>query len=355
MRIRTRLSLWYAAIVFLSLAVAGGVSYHHIVGDHAGSKVSVNRAEDEAEDLGELTSFVCWFSLPVLVIGFGGGWWLMRKTFAPVAALTEAAARIHAENLHEQLPRSGNGDEIDRLTEVFNTMIARLDQAFARIRDFTLHASHELKTPLTIMRGQIETGLADETSTSQREFLLSQIEEIDRLTRIIDSLSLLTKADAGLIALNRETVRLDHLVRESYEDARILGDASRLRVVLDKCEDLAVTADRNRLRQLLLNLIDNAIKYSFVDGLVTMTLQRVDGCAEMKIINSGLGMSVEEQKHAFEPFFRGDTSHNRAIDGCGLGLSICKWIVSAHGGTIEIDSEPHRDTTLTVRLPIRAE
>src|SRR5437660_192624 len=138
---------------------------------------------------------------------------------APVAAITDAASRINESNLNTQLPRTGNGDELDRLTEVFNAMTARLDNSFNRIREFTLHASHELKTPLTVMHGELETALRDGSdSTHNRENLLSQLDEVQRLTKIVDGLSLLTKADAGQITLKREPVRLDELVRDSLAD-----------------------------------------------------------------------------------------------------------------------------------------
>jgi len=270
---------------------------------------------------------------------------------APVASLTQAAARISEANLHEQLPRTGNGDELDRLTEVFNAMIARLDGSFQRIREFTLHASHELKTPLTVMHGELETALHDEAG-ADRERLLSQLDEVQRLTKIVDGLSLLTKADAGLITLKSETVRLDELVRDSFADAQILAQPHEVKAELGRCDEISISGDRHRLRQLLLNLTDNATKYNQPQGRVNIELARVDKTAELKITNTGPGIPPELQGRVFERFFRGDASHANTVDGCGLGLSIAQWIVTAHGGTIQVASEPGKLTIVTVRLPV---
>jgi signal transduction histidine kinase len=276
----------------------------------------------------------------------------MRQAMSPVAALTRAAARLHDRNLREQLPRTGNGDELDRLTEVFNAMTARLDHSFNRIREFTLHASHELKTPLTVMHGELETALGEETNPAARERLLSQLDEIQRLAKIVDGLTLLTKADAGQITLQREPVRLDDLVRDACEDAKILAQPHEVSVRLDACEEISLPGDRHRLRQLLLNLTDNAVKYNQPQGLVTVALRRTNGFAEIAIANTGAGIPPELQPRVFDRFFRADPARDHAVDGCGLGLSIAQWIVTAHGGYIQIASQPEKLTTATVRLPI---
>ena len=184
-----------------------------------------------AMDFREVTRIVLWSGAPALLLALGGGWWLTRKALAPVAALTQAAGRINEQSLDQQLPRSGNGDELDRLTEVFNGMTARLDGSFQRVREFTLHASHELKTPLTVIRGELEIALREEKNGAppRPPACSSQIDEIDRLTKIVDGLTLLTKADAGQVALHREPVQLDELVRESFADANILAQPSGVR------------------------------------------------------------------------------------------------------------------------------
>jgi signal transduction histidine kinase len=358
MTIRSRLTFWYAGIMFASLVAMGALSYHHFVSvptrGAMGGGESADEVAEMATDYREVTRIVLWGGAPALLLALGGGWWLTRKALAPVTALTQAAGRINEQSLDQQLPRTGNGDELDQLTGVFNDMTVRLDDSFQRVRQFTLHASHELKTPLTVIRGELESALHEEKSGAppQNARLLSQIDEIDRLTRIVDGLTLLTKADAGQIALHREPVQLDELVRESFADANILAHPSGIRVSLSQCEAATVLGDRHRLRQLLLNLTDNSVKYNQPGGEVAIFLTGAFLAAELRIANTGPGLPVELQSRVFERFFRGDASHNRAVEGCGLGLSIAQWIVHAHGGTIQFVSQPNQLTTVTVRLPL---
>jgi signal transduction histidine kinase len=269
-----------------------------------------------------------------------------------VEALTRAIERTHDRNLHEQLPRTGNGDELDRLTQVFNDMTGRLDQSFQRIRDFTLHASHELKTPLTVMQGELETACREENLTEQqRDQVLSLVDEVQRLATIVDGLSLLTKADAGQVALVMEPVQMDALVRDAVEDARLLGYSDAIQVNLVACEPVTVRGDRHRLRQVLLNLADNAVKYNQLGGAVNVELRGAGAGMALTIENTGPGISAENLPKVFNRFFRGDASHSDAVEGSGLGLSIVQWIVEAHDGAIRIDSRPGGPTTATVHLP----
>jgi hypothetical protein len=350
MTIRTRLTLWYAGIMFVSLLIMGVLVYHEFAPEpHAdgGQKVS----EDEG-DLREVLRIIFWCGVPAGLLALGGGWWIMRKALAPVATLTQTAARINESNLSQRISRTQNGDEFDRLTEVFNSMLARLDESFARIREFTLHASHELKTPLTVLRGETETALRDENiSATERERANSQLEELRRLTQIVDGLTLLAKADAGQVALNLESVHLAELVRDSFADLQILAEPQQIKVELEGCEDISVRGDRHRLRQLLLNLADNAVKYNQPQGRVTLSLRCADGLAEFQITNTGAGIPPEILPRVFDRFFRGDSAHGNEIEGCGLGLSIAQWIVSAHSGKIQIASVSSQSTIVTVHLP----
>lgn len=358
MTIRARLSLWYAAVMFITLMVMGVLLYFQLVSwprKYAHWHHETYR-EEEAPDpdvYEDVTGIVMWCGVPAALLALAGGWWLMKKSLVPVTNLTLAAEKISAHNLSERLPCAGTGDELDRLTEVFNGMLARLDDSFNHIREFTLHASHELKTPLTVLCGETETALRDESLTpGERERLVSQLDELQRLTRIVDGLTLLAKADAGQVILNLETVRLDELVRDNFADAQILAEPQHIQVELGACEAISVRADRHRLRQLLLNLADNAVKYSQPQGRVTMNLRRKDGVAELTIANTGPGIPRKSLPRIFDRFYRGDPAHGSEVDGCGLGLSIAKWIVSAHQGTIQIESAPDRLTTVTVRLPL---
>lgn len=348
MKIRTRVTLWYAAILFVSLVIMGIGTYEQI----AEQMEREHRHHLWEHALDETSEMVFYAGLPAVILGLLGGWWITRKAIAPVTALTEVVEKIHDGNLREQLKRTGNGDEIDRLTEVFNAMTARLDDSFQRIREFTLYASHELKTPLTVMRGELEMALGEENIVpGQKERLLSQLDEIERLAKVVDGLTLLTKADAGQVKLNFEPVRLDDLVRESFADTKILAQPQNIQVSLGACEDISIAGDRHRLRQLLLNLADNAVKYNHPQGTVTVSLKRDNGFVEFKIENTGAGIAPDLQPRVFERFFRGDSSHSNTIEGCGLGLSIAQWIARAHRGNIHFVSEPNKLTIVTVRFP----
>jgi heavy metal sensor kinase len=351
MTVRKRLTLWYAGVLMVSLLIIGLGTYQELDEQmrHAHRRAPAEHA------LSETSEMIFGVGLPAILLGLLGGWWLTRKAMAPVTKLTEAITKVHERNLREPLPRTRNGDEFDRLTEVFNAMLTRLDDSFNRIREFTLHASHELKTPLTILCGEIETALRDESlSPAERDRYASQLDELRRLARIVDGLTLLAKADAGQVALKLESLRLDELVRDNFADTQILAEPQHIQVELAGCEDISVRGDRHRLRQLLLNLADNAVKYNQPQGRVTMNLHRVNGSAEFVIANTGPGVPPESLPRIFDRFYRGDPAHGHEVDGCGLGLSIAKWIVSAHNGTIQIESTPSQLTTVTVRLPLGA-
>ncbi len=349
MKIRTRLTWWYAGILIVSLLVFGLGTYREI----SEQLRHIHRHEPTEHALDETSEMLFQVGLPAVMLGLLGGWWLTRRALAPVAKLTEAIEKIQERNLREPLHRTGNGDELDRLTEVFNAMKTRLDDSFNRIREFTLHASHELKTPLTILHGETETALRDGTlSPDERERCASLLDELRRLTQIVDGLTLLAKADAGQITLNLEPVRFDELVRDNLDDAQILAEPNGIKVELENCEEIFVRGDRHRLRQLLLNLADNAIKYNQPGGRVTMNFGRTGKLAEFTIANSGKGIPPEILPRVFDRFFRGDLSHGNCVDGCGLGLSIAQWIVTAHGGKIQIDSEPAKLTIVTVQIPV---
>jgi signal transduction histidine kinase len=348
MTIRTRLTLWFSAVFILSLLVMGGGTFLEISEQlrHAHRQSPDERAAKETVEM------IIEAGLPAVLLGLLGGWWLVRRALAPVADLTRAVEKTHDRNLSAQLPRSHNGDELDRLTEVFNAMTGRLDGSFRHIREFTLHASHELKTPLTILRAEFETALHDPHATpAQKERLASQIDEIERLAKIVDGLTLLTKADAGQVQLKSEPVRLDDLVRESVTDTKILAQSQDIQVQLEICDDVTVHGDRHRLRQLLLNLADNAVKYNQRQGAVTFSLRREGAVATLQIANTGPGVPPDLQGRVFDRFFRGNAG-DHAIEGCGLGLSIAQWIVLAHRGQIALVSQPAALTTVTVRLPL---
>lgn len=349
MTIRNRLTIWYGGILLVSLVLMAGVLHYEWVEQQNLMRQENKEPEPAWEEVGEI---VLYYGVPTALMLLVGGWWLLRKSLAPVTALTRATERIQLNHLKERLPRSGSGDELDRLTEVFNAMMDRLEDSVSHVREFTLHASHELKTPLTVMRAEIETALRDGGyDAAQRELFHNQLDEIQRLAKIVDGLTLLAKADAGQVTLNYESVRLDELVKDSFADAQILAQPQQIAVALAACDEISVHADRHRLRQLLLNLTDNAIKYNQPEGRVEMTLKRDGVAAELKIVNTGAGIPCERLPRVFDRFFRGDSAHSGKVEGCGLGLCIAQWIVHAHDGAIAITSQPGALTTVTVRLP----
>ena len=350
MTIRTRLSLWYSVLLLTAFSLLAGWAYYEMRFAHpVVTKLLAEEGHTPAEEVGEVLLIA---GLPALLLSLVGGWFLMRRALSPVTELSDALEKIHAENLHQPLPRTGNRDELDRLTEVFNSMTRRLDESFQRVREFTLHASHELKTPLTVMRQELDAALhEDSLSIADRDRYASLIEEIDRLTQIVEGLNFLARADGGLLKLDASPVRLDELLRDAADDAQALAQHQQIEVSLQRCDPISVLGDRRRLRQLLLILTDNAVKYNQPRGSISLALRCEYERAVLTVSNSGPGIPSQVIGRVFDRFFRGDDSHSPETEGCGLGLTIAQGIVRAHGGEIEVVSEPGRLTTITLRLP----
>jgi signal transduction histidine kinase len=348
--LRQRLALRYGLVVAVCLLLLGGVTYHEFVREPAMFR-RLGIQEPPAGELGELAEVLLYAGVPLIFIL---GWWFVRKSLKPIDDLARGVEGFHAGNLQARLPRSRNGDEVDRLAASFNDMAERLEQAFQQIREFTLHASHELKTPLTVMRAELETALAatDALPLPRRERVLSLLDEVQRLAKIVDGLTLLTKAESGLLPLERQPVRLDQLVRECYADALVLAEPHQLTLSLPTCTELVVLGDRHRLRQVLLNLTDNAVKYNCPGGRLVLTLRRQGDRAEFELSNTGAGIPSAIQSRVFDRFVRGAEARSLAVEGCGLGLAIVKWIVESHGGTIELATDAAKLTTATLRLPL---
>ncbi len=349
MTITKRLGIGYAIMASLCVLLLVWLWHHEFVEE--AEAFAARGVSDIHKDTAAEFSTVCFLGFIPVLLGFG--WWWTRRALAPLRALTQAAEKIESNNLRLPLPRSMNDDEVDTLAGVFDSMTARLDASFQQIREFTLHASHELKTPLTVMRAQLETALRENGSLGggQSEWIESQLNEVQRLAKIVDSLTLLTKADAGIVKLEHERVSLGELVEEAFDDALILARPQSLRVTLDACAPAPVNGDRHRLRQLLLILADNAVKYNRPSGEIHISLREPDGAAELRITNDGSGPSAESPQRLFGRFVRGENAMGK-VEGCGLGLTIAQWIVQAHGGSIELCPEPGNRTTALVRLPL---
>jgi len=348
MTILRKIAVGYSVVAALSVVMVAWLGYHEFVEEPA--EYAAKGLPDLHQDTMPEASAVIFCGLvPVLL---GCGWWWLHRVLVPLRKLTQAVEEIDTNNLHQPIPRTLNGDEVDKLTAGFNTMTVRLDRSFQQIREFTLHASHELKTPLTVMRGQLDSALRDGDALppDQRQWMESQLGEIERLGKIVDSLTLLTRADAGALTLQHQPTQLGELVREALEDAQILAQSAGITVTLDPCQDVQVNGDRHRLRQLLLILTDNAVKYNWPGGFIRFALRNDAGNAELRVTNSGIGVAAGSPDRVFERFVRGENAQAK-VEGSGLGLSIAKSIVTAHGGTIGFESEHGKETRLTVRLP----
>jgi signal transduction histidine kinase len=352
MSTRIRLASLYAGVLLASLVICSTLLYREWVVEPQHDRALLGLAPED-DVVVDLLQSVLWVGIPAILLGLGGGWLMMRKALEPVESLCNAVSAFNESNLGVRLPRTENGDEFDRLTGVFNEMAGRLEGSFNQIREFTLRASHELKTPLTVMRGGLEVLLEDPLITDHhRESILNELQEVQRLSRIVDGLALLTKSEAGFVTLQRAPVQLHDLVRDAYDDAQILARESELLVQLSRCDPAQILGDQERLRQMLLNLVDNAVKFNSHGGSLMMELCTSRDIATLRISNSGPGLEPNSLTRIFEPFYRGDAAHSREVDGSGLGLAIVRWIVGSHSGTIHAQSEPGVITTLTVHLPI---
>jgi heavy metal sensor kinase len=292
--------------------------------------------------------------LPIaLLLAGGGGWLLARRALEQVDRMTKAARRISAEHLAERLEETETGDELDSLAKTLNEMLGRLDASFSQIRQFSANASHELQTPLTILKGELEVALrSPRTPEEYQEILVSALEEIDRIAQLVEGLLLLARADAGVLRMDRQPVELLYLVEEVFDRVKVLADAHSVALRLGHLERVSVQGDYERLRRLLLNLVDNAIKYSSPGGRVTLSVQ-VDGeRAFLQISDTGVGLKREEKEQIFQPFYRTAEARSVGERGVGLGLSIARSIAEAHGGKIEVESTPGQGSTFTVLLPI---
>jgi len=354
MTIRTRLTLWYAGILLLALLVTGWGAYRAMLGQsHRPQPDEAGPDSPEHQALKETAEMMVVTGLPVVCLGLLGGWWLTRRALAPVAKLTQAMEKIQPQHLPEPPPRKGSGDELDRLTEVFKAMTARLDGAFNRVRELTLRAAREFKAPLAVLGAEMEAARRDESlSEPEQERVTRQLDELRRLTRMVEGLAWLTQADAGQIVLTQEPVRWDELIRDNFADALIQAQPLGIRVELSAREAVTILGDRQRLRQLLLNLTDNAVKYNRSHGHILMVLRRVGDTAEFAISNTGKGIPPEILPRIFDRFFRDNSSPGKTAEGCGLGLSIAQWIVTAHQGTITVESPETELTMVRVRLPV---
>jgi len=287
-----------------------------------------------------------------LLLAGGGGWLLARRAMTPVDRMSQAARRISGEHLAERLQETGTGDELDRLAKTLNGMLGRLDEAFRQVRQFSADASHELQTPLTILKGEMEVALRSQRSPAEYQRVLkSGLEEIDRISHLVEGLLLLARADAGVLRMDKRAVALQTLVEEVYEQMKGVAEDQSVSLRLGAMVRVSIQGDREHLRRLLLNLVDNAIKYTPEGGAVTLSLQEDGEWASLRVSDTGAGLSKEDQERIFSRFCRAETSPAQSRGGSGLGLCIAQSIAEAHGGRIQVESAFGQGSTFTVFLP----
>ena len=280
------------------------------------------------------------------------GYFMAKKALRPVDQIRRAAVKISSSNLDERIDIVGRRDELGRLAETFNAMIGRLKDAFQRINQFSIDVSHELKTPLTILKGETEVALRKEREKQDyQELLKSNLEEIDRMSCIIDDLLLLSKADTKEIKLNVEDVALRDLIMDVCMDMKVVADKKNVELETSELEDIRLKGDELKLRRMLLNVVENGIKYSHAGGKVSVSSYANNGYAKIDIMDNGIGISEEDIKYIFDRFYRADRSRKRE-SGSGLGLSISRWIAEAHKGSIEVKSQSSQGSMFTIKLPI---
>ena len=295
------------------------------------------------------------YSPLLLLVLSVGGWFVTGRALSPVRRITHAVQRIRAENLSERLPVNHCRDEISELQETFNSMLERLEEAFTKVRQFTADASHELRTPLAILRGETEVALRWAKNPEElRTTLESNLEEIARMSRIIEDLLALAKSEAGEIPLALTDVNLSDLLQDLYLQGKTLSEPKGIEFTLhlEVNREIHLRGDQLQLHRMLLNLVSNAVKYTPDGGRVAIHLASDDRFARIRVVDTGFGIAAEHLPHLFDRFYRIDEARNRDIGGSGLGLSIVKWIVEAHGGRIEVVSEPNRGSTFAVTLPL---
>jgi heavy metal sensor kinase len=289
----------------------------------------------------------------VVVVATSGGYFLVRKALAPVDRIASSAEQITLHNLKERLPIARTGDELERLSLSLNHMIARLEDAFLQNRRFLADASHELRTPLTIMRGELES-IVEETrfNAEVQATAVSVLEEVERLARIVEGLFAISRLDAG--EAQKEWVRFDlaGLAAGTAEQMCLLAEDKGVSIACNAPKEIMVDGDRARMKQVIVNLLDNAIKYTPSGGAVRLSVSASNDKAVLEVEDTGIGIPAEARAHIFERFFRVDKARSREMGGAGLGLSIVKSICAAHGGQVDFQSREGAGSRFKVELPL---
>jgi signal transduction histidine kinase len=294
-------------------------------------------------------------AIPVaLALASGGGYWMSRHALRPVDAITDSARSIGASNLSGRLEVPATGDELQRLSETLNEMIGRLEASFKGMTQFTADASHELRTPVTLIRTAAELSLREpQTEAQYRDSLQDILEEAERVSVLIEDLMVLARGDAGSEVVKSDLVDLSLIVDGVVRQGRVLARTKQLELLAEiPNQHIVVSGDATKLSRLFLILVDNAVKYCLPGGTVKVRVDLLDGTPVVVVQDSGIGISSDDLPHIFERFYRADKVRSREEDGFGLGLAIAKWIVDVHRATIRVESKQGVGSTFTVSFPI---
>jgi heavy metal sensor kinase len=295
--------------------------------------------------------------IPILVAGaLGGGYWVSRKALGPVDEITRAARSISIQNLSDRLAVVHSGDELQRLSETVNGMLARLETSVSRMKQFTADASHELRAPVAVIRTTSELALRKDRSPEEyRSALREVLVESERTSQLVDSLLMLARADSGADHLTLRPIDVAACVREACDEGTKLAESRRIQLDYEiPPEALKIQGDAPAVRRLFFSLIDNAIKYTPEGGHVHVELHAQNGFVAGQVEDDGIGIAGDDLPHVFDRFWRADKARSREIGGAGLGLSIARWIAERHGGAIEVESTLGSGSTFRVKLPVNS-
>jgi signal transduction histidine kinase len=320
-----------------------------------GTLVQVGKSTEARDDLlARFRATLGIVTLLIVVIALTGGWLATQSAMFPIRSLSQAVQRIiRTGRTDARVPLAGTGDALDELTSLFNAMLDKIEGLVTAMRGALDNVSHDLRTPLTRLRGTAELALASPPNLERyREALADCVEESDRVLVMLNTLMDISEAESGTLQLHREVVALADVVARAVDLYREVADGKGVTLEADAPPDVVVVADRTRLEQVAANLIDNAVKYTPPGGRVHVEVRRAEDAAILRVRDTGPGIPADELPRIFDRLFRGDTS--RAERGLGLGLSLVKAIVEAHGGTVDVVSEHGRGSVFTVSLPLGA-
>lgn len=309
------------------------------------------RSTDAALD--RLLNLILW-SVPLGLIAAGiAGRWMAGRALAPLVTLASAARAIRVTNLGQRLPVRGANDELDEVAHAFNDTLARLDQSVGEMKQFSAALAHELRTPLAALRGETELALIHARSPDEaKQALESQLEEFDRLSRLISQLLTLARAEAGEIPLTLRPCDLAALTATVVESLEPVAQAAEVLLAADLGKPVVVAADAGWIERLLVNLIDNAIKFTEPGGRIVARVWSEHDQACLEVVDTGIGIDPDALPHVFERFYRADPSRSSNVEGTGLGLTLAKWIADRHGATLDVRSRPGEGATFSFRMPL---